>query len=629
MLQNIRHYAGSFVVKILFAVLILSFFVWGIADVVRPKTEPDWAAKVGDREISRAAFDQEYQATARRVQQQLGGRFDAEAMRSLGLGRSVVNQMINRALIEQEAAALGIASSDDAVRKLIAEDRRFRNAEGQFDPRVLQAFIGQTGLSEQEFFAELRSELDIAALLQSIQGGAVLPVALADSIRDYATEKRTIDYVRIGFDQRRLATEPDEAALRAYYAKHLEEYKTPELRAVTALVVDRDAVAPQVTVDEAELKAVYEERIDEFSVPERRRFAHILLPDEAAARQAADRLKGGASLEDAAGAAGLGEAAVTRIGPVAETQLPADLRGPVFAAKAPGVLTDPVRSSLGWHLIDILDIESGCVKPLAEVAPRLRDDLIREKAEERIIDLGNKIEDGLGRGQSLEQIAGSVGLGLRAIPALTATGVDAAGNPVADHLPEKLAATAFATAKGATSDLVEGGDDQYFLVRVDEVTSSVERDFALVEDAVREAWRAEARRQHAEETAGKVAERAGGGTLADAARDFGLTVATAGPVDRSGSGGDPVVPPEVVRRALEGAAGQVATVSTADAVYVLKTTEVPAATPGESTPAVRRELDQATAALREDLLSQYLAALKMRYPVAINEAVVMQTPRTN
>ena len=197
MLQNIRHYAGSFIVKILFAVLILSFFVWGIADVVRPKTEPDWAAKVGDREISQAAFDQEYQATARRVQQQLGGRFDADAMRSLGLGRSVVNQMINRALIEQEAAALGIASSDEAVRKLIAEDRRFRNAEGRFDPRVLQAFIRQTGLSEQAFFAELRSELDIAAILQSIQGGAVLPVALTDAIRDYATEKRTIDYVRI------------------------------------------------------------------------------------------------------------------------------------------------------------------------------------------------------------------------------------------------------------------------------------------------------------------------------------------------------------------------------------------------------------------------------------------------
>ncbi len=318
MLQNIRKYAGSFIVKILFAVLILSFFVWGIADVIKPKKGPDWAAKVGDREISRAAFDKEYQATARQVQQQLGGRFDAEAMRSLGLGRNVINQMVNRALIEQEAAALGIASSDDAVRKLISDDRRFRNAEGQFDPRVLQAFIRQTGMSEQEFFAELRSELDIGAILQSIQGGAVLPAALADAIRDYETEKRTIDYVRIAFDQQRLAAEPDEATLRAYYAKHIQDYMTPEVRAVTALVVDRAAVAPQVTVDEAEIKAAYDERVDEFSVPERRRFAQILLPDEAAARQAVDRLKAGASLEDAARAAGLGETAVTHIGPVAE-----------------------------------------------------------------------------------------------------------------------------------------------------------------------------------------------------------------------------------------------------------------------------------------------------------------------
>ena len=629
MLQNIRNYAGSFVVKILFAILILSFFVWGIADVVKPRKGTEWAAKVGDREISRAAFDKEYQATARQVQQQLGGRFDAEAMRSLGLGRNVVNQMINRALIEQEAAKLGIASSDDAVRRLIADDRRFRNAEGQFDPRVLQAFIRQTGFSEQDFFAELRSELDIGAVLQSVQGGAVLPAALADAIREYETEKRTIDYVRLGFDQQKVASEPDEATLRAFYAKHAQDYMTPEVRAVTVLVVDRTAVAPQVTVDEAELKAAYDERVDEFTTPERRRFAQILLPDEAAAREAVARLKAGSSLEDAARAAGLAETAVTRIGPVAETQLPADLRGPVFAGGATGPLADPVHSSLGWHVIDLVGIDPGSVRPFAEVAGQLREDLIREKAEERVIELGNKIEDALGRGQSLEEIAGAVGLALRPIPALTADGKDAAGNPVAD-LPAKLAQTAFATAKGATSDLVEGEGDQYFLVRVDDVTPAVERDFAAVEGPVRDAWLGEARRQQATETAAKVAERAGGGAaLADAARDFGLAVDKAGPVDRGGSGGDAGLPPEVVRRALDGPAGQVATVPTADAVFVLKTAEVTTPAPAETTPAVRRELDQATSALRDDLLSQYLAALKTRYPVAINDAVVMQTPRTN
>lgn len=628
MLQNIRNYAGSFVVKILFAILILSFFIWGIADVFRPKSGNQWAAKVGDREISQAAFDHEYQATARRVQQQLGGRLDAEAMRSLGLGRSVVNQMINRTLIQEEAAALGIGSSDDAVRKLIGEDRRFRNAEGQFDPRVLQAFIRQTGLSEQEFFAELRSELDIGAILQSVQGGAVLPAALADAIRDYATEKRTIDYVRLGFDRQRLDAEPDEATLRAYYAKHVQDYMTPELRAVTMLVVDRSAVTPQITVDDAEVKAAYDERVDEFAVPERRRFAQILASDEAAARQAVARLKEGASIEDAARAAGLGDAAVARIGPVSENQLPADLRQPVFAAAATGVVADPVHTGLGWHVIDVLAIDAGSVRPLADVAEQLRQELIGEKAERQVVDLGNKIEDGLGRGQSLEDIAAGVGLPLRQIPALTAAGKDANDQAVPD-LPSKLAATAFATAKGSTSDLVEDEGDQYFLVRVDEVTPAAERDFQAVAAAVTDAWRAEARRQKAEDTAAKVAERAGGtGSLADAARDFGLGVATAGPVDRSG-GAELGLPQEVLRRALEGAAGQVAIVTTPDAVYVLKTAEVPVAQAAETTPAVRRQLDEATNALKEDLLAQYLAALKLRYPVAINDAVVMQTPRSN
>ena len=56
MLEAIRKRAGSFVVKILFVILVLSFFVWGIADVFRPGSSAEWAAEVGDRKISTQAL---------------------------------------------------------------------------------------------------------------------------------------------------------------------------------------------------------------------------------------------------------------------------------------------------------------------------------------------------------------------------------------------------------------------------------------------------------------------------------------------------------------------------------------------------------------------------------------------
>ena len=75
MLEAIRKRAGSFVVKILFAILVMSFFIWGIADVFRPKGGTEWAAKVGDRKISTQALSEEYRAALSRLGSTLGSHW--------------------------------------------------------------------------------------------------------------------------------------------------------------------------------------------------------------------------------------------------------------------------------------------------------------------------------------------------------------------------------------------------------------------------------------------------------------------------------------------------------------------------------------------------------------------------
>jgi peptidyl-prolyl cis-trans isomerase D len=619
MLQSIRKHAGSFVVKILFIVLILSFFVWGIADVVRPTPQDSWAAKVAEQTISREAFDQEYQATVRRVQQQLGGSITPEELRGLGLGRNVIDQMVNRALITEAGRNLAIATPGDQAKRVITADRRFHNEAGQFDPRILQQFLRQVGMSEQGFLAEVRNEIDITALLDGFTGGVVLPRVLEDTIRAYAAERREVDFIRIAFDQQKVG-EPDEAALKAYFDGHGDAYMTPELRAVEVLVVDPASVAGQVQVSDEALKAAFEERQDEFITPERRSFRQILFDDEAKARAAAEAARGGASLDRIAAD---GTPPPAGFGPVSASQLPQALRGPLFAA-GQGLIGEPVKSPLGWHLVEVIGIEPEVARPFAEVAPTLRQQLTQEKAEELVIDLGNRIEDGLGRGQPLPEIARSVGLTPRTIAELSRDGRDAAGRPVPD-LPPKLADTAFATARGATSDLVEATRDQYFLLQVNEVTPAVARPFAEVRGDVRAAWLAAEQRQRAADVAARIAERAGGGgRLADAGRDFGLTAGRAGPFGRQQAATEGPLPEAVVRRALDGPAGSVLTVPGDDAVFVLRATTVPAAAPPPPG-AADAEISQALQAMREDVLGQYLAALRARYPVTINERVVAGT----
>src|SRR5919204_5172548 len=98
MLQAIRSKAGSFIVKLLFGLLILTFAIWGIGDIFRSRSSDTTVATVGGRAI-RA---DELQTALRRALEQLSARFgsgiDMQQAKQLGLVGETLNQLIHRSL---------------------------------------------------------------------------------------------------------------------------------------------------------------------------------------------------------------------------------------------------------------------------------------------------------------------------------------------------------------------------------------------------------------------------------------------------------------------------------------------------------------------------------------------------
>src|SRR5271165_2174957 len=106
MLQAIRSRAGSFVVKLLFALLILTFGIWGIGDIFRTRGSDTVVATVGDQSI-RA---EELQTAVRRALEQLSARFgsaiDLQQAKKFGLIDETLGQLIDRSLVDQEVGRL-------------------------------------------------------------------------------------------------------------------------------------------------------------------------------------------------------------------------------------------------------------------------------------------------------------------------------------------------------------------------------------------------------------------------------------------------------------------------------------------------------------------------------------------
>ncbi|HSD34417.1 MAG TPA: SurA N-terminal domain-containing protein [Alphaproteobacteria bacterium] len=149
MLNFIRSHAASWIVKILFLVLILSFAAWGIGDIFRLQTQGGPAITVGEIEIGREEVAKQFDTLIRSMQPLFNNRLDREQARQIGLLDRAVDQLVADALIQQETRRLDIVASDEAVRRAIRSEPAFQGAGGAFDRARFERILGSIDMSEE------------------------------------------------------------------------------------------------------------------------------------------------------------------------------------------------------------------------------------------------------------------------------------------------------------------------------------------------------------------------------------------------------------------------------------------------------------------------------------------------
>jgi peptidyl-prolyl cis-trans isomerase D len=349
MLEAIRKRSASFLVKLLFGLLVLSFGLWGIADVFRPGRGDNWAAEVGDIRIPAATVSTEYQRELRRLNTALGN-IDAEQAKALGLPSRVLNQIVDRTLLDLGAADLGIAVSDTLIRQAIQDDQTFRNQLGNFDADRFRQILSINGLTEDGYVASLRGDIARNQLVGSVTAGATIPHSMVDAIYRYQNEKRVAEILRVEDAAMDDIGVPSDAQLRQFYHDNATLFTAPEYRAVTAAFLLTTDLAKEIAISDEEIQNAFKERIDEFSQPERRTVRQMVLSSENAASKAYDRIAAGADFATVAKEeAGL-EPDTLEIGTVTRDQMPPELADVAFSI-AKDTVSKPVQSPVGWHLV--------------------------------------------------------------------------------------------------------------------------------------------------------------------------------------------------------------------------------------------------------------------------------------
>jgi peptidyl-prolyl cis-trans isomerase D len=616
MLNFIRSHAASWIVKILFLFLILSFAAWGIGDIFRLQSQGGPVITVGDVEIGRETVARQFDDLIRSMQPLFGNRLDREQARQIGLLDRAVDQVVGDALLEQESRELDIVATDDSIRRSVQTDPTFRGADGKFDRGRFERLLASAGMTEEGYVETLRRDMRSGQIVGAVSGGVEVPPILAETIYRHRNERRVGEAAVVSAAAGAEIAAPEESALKDWYEKHKDQFHAPEYRALTLVALSPEALAKDVAIPDEELAQEFEARKDQLGQPERRDLVQVVAGDQAMAQRVQELVQGGADLTAAASQAGA--PAPVELGLIEKNRLPGPVADAAFAAQEGGV-TAPVQSPLGWHLVQVRKVEPGHEPSFEEAKERLRRELALNQAADRIADLANQFEDALAGGATLEEAAQRTGFETRMIPAADASGKDPNGAEIQGLAPQALA-TAFETEAGTESSLGELENGGYFMVRVDGITPPQPRPFEQVREQVLSSWQAEERRRRAEEAAKALAEKVkGGADFAAAATEAGSAVKTTQPLKRTDAAADAGLPPQATARLFELKPGEVGIVPAGEGYAVLRLKEIVPAVPAADAEGLKSVEAELARALGSDVAASYQGALRKRHPVEIDQ----------
>jgi peptidyl-prolyl cis-trans isomerase D len=624
MLNVLRRQAGSWVVKILLMLLVVSFAIWGIGDVFFGGAPNPTVAKVGSTEISANELTEAFNRSLSNLQRRLGSNIDREQAIQFGLMQQALQDLVGRRLVDLEARSLGIAVADDTLRQLITADPAFQSG-GRFDRALFEQLLMVNGLTEQGYLASLRQDLMRTTLTGSIAGAVTAPDALVDAIYRYRNEQRRGRHVPIRASTITDLPEPAEEDLQAYLEQHQTEFTTPEYRKLTFVTLSAEDLIDEVALGEGAVEAEYQARIESYRTPERRTVRQLLAPDRANVDKAAAEVGEGAGLAEVAAALAGDGVSVSELGTVTRTDLPAATADAIFAV-AEGEVSPPFESPLGWHLFEVSAVEPEVVVPLAEVQDALARELALHEAAQRLPAFAAQLDDELAAGTGLAEAAAAVGLEAHTVEALDARGAAPGGErPAAVPDWPEFRELAFSTPAGETTLLEETEAGAYFVLQVDEVTPPRQQSLDEVRPQLVAGWQAARRQELARERAAALLARLRDGVALDAlAAAEGLSVTPIEPIKRDAPGSAQGINRDVVRALFATPPGEVAedVVALGDGFTVVATDEIIAADPGADPAAVEALAAELADDMRSDLLAQFEAQLRRDHPVEIDGAAI-------
>lgn len=524
---------GKAIIFVLFGFLIFSFAIWGIGDIFRGYGR-NTVAKVGKTEISIETLRNSYQTEVQNLTRQARRAIKPEELRAAGIDRQVLARLISEAALDQSAARLGLAASDETIRQAILADPAFKGANGEFNALRFNEALRNAGYVEATYVREQRGLTTRQQLAEAVNGQIQVPVAIQEIGHRLRNERRTIVYATLPAAAVGDVGTPTEAQLKAYFDERKAAFRAPDYRSASLLsLTAADLSKPDSISDEA-ARARYDAIKDQrFGTPEKRTIQQIVYPTAEEAAAAAARLKAGETFEAIAAARGIAEKDLT-LGTLAKADMIDKTVAEAAFALPASEVSAPLTSPFGTVILRVTEVIPANMRSFDEVKPEVKLELATSVASSTLQDLHDKIEDQRAAAKPLAAIAAELKLPLLAVGPIDRLRNGKDGRP-APALPggDATLEALFKSDVGVDNEALRLRDNGYVWFDIGNIEPARDRNFEEVKAEVETQWRADEMAKRLSEKSREIAQRLDKGENFDIVMaSVGLPVKTSEPLGR-------------------------------------------------------------------------------------------------
>ena len=267
MLDIVRNLVSSIFGKILLGLMVLSFALWGVGDILSSGNSK-LAAKVGNQKISLEEFYNKFGRKIQELNNSTGGNLSIQEAHEQNIDKFIINDLVYEKMVLEYANANEIYITDNILKETIKTLPQFIGTNGKFSEQLYRNSIKRNFSSEEEFLNELTFIYVNSLLFENFKSGDMTNQSIIDLLYEYEGEERNIEYFI--FNNRNITVETSEDDIKEFYNENKLKYLTEEKRIIEYITFNLNDYKKLTSIPNEKILKYYNENKDLFFQEEKR-----------------------------------------------------------------------------------------------------------------------------------------------------------------------------------------------------------------------------------------------------------------------------------------------------------------------------------------------------------------------